>query len=70
MLMINRYRAFAFFSLAVAVCTGMLLRFGLVMGMPAWAQNYTAIRHAHSHLMFFGWVTMGLMALIWHFLPT
>ena len=68
--MINRYRAFAFFSLAVAVCTGMLLRFGLVLGMPAWAQNYTAIRHAHSHLMFFGWVTVGLMALIWHFLPT
>lgn len=67
--MLNRYRTFAFFSLAVAVCTGMLLRFGLVMGMPAWAQNYTAIRHAHSHLMYFGWVTVGLMALIWHFLP-
>lgn len=68
--MLNRYRSFAFFSLAVAVCTGMLLRFGLVLGMPTWAQNYTAIRHAHSHLMYFGWVTVGLMALIWHFLPT
>lgn len=68
--MLNRYRTFAFFALAVAVCTGMLLRFGLVLGMPMWAQNYTAIRHAHSHLMYFGWVTVGLMALIWHFLPT
>lgn len=68
--MIKRYSSFAFFALAVAVCTGMLLRFGLVLGMPTWAQNYTAIRHAHSHLMYFGWVTVGLMALIWHFLPT
>ena len=68
--MINRYSSFAFFALAVAICTGMLLRFGLVLGMPTWAQNYTAIRHAHSHLLYFGWVTVGLMALIWHFLPT
>lgn len=68
--MAKRYLPFAFFALAVAVCTGMLLRFGLVLGMPTWAQNYTAIRHAHSHLMYFGWVTVGLMALIWHFLPT
>lgn len=68
--MVKRYSSFAFFALALAVCTGMLLRFGLVTGMPTWAQNYTAIRHAHSHLMYFGWVTVGLMALIWHFLPT
>lgn len=68
--MAKRYSSFAFFALAVAVCTGMLLRFGLVLGMPTWAQNYAAIRHAHSHLMYFGWVTLGLMALIWHFLPT
>lgn len=68
--MLNRYRTLAFFALALAAATGMLLRFGLVMGMPAWAQNYTAIRHAHSHLMYFGWVTVALMALIWHFLPT
>ncbi len=68
--MLNRYRTIAFFALALAAATGMLLRFGLVLGMPAWAQNYTAIRHAHSHLMYFGWVTVALMALIWHFLPT
>ena len=60
---------FALFSLTLAASTGILLRFGLVMGMPAWATNYTAIRHAHSHLMYFGWVTTGLMALIWHYLP-
>ncbi|MBI3958179.1 MAG: hypothetical protein HY328_05160 [Chloroflexi bacterium] len=36
--------------------------------MPTWAANYTAIRHAHSHLMYFGWATLALMALIWRFL--
>lgn len=59
----------ALFSLALAAAAGLLLRFGLVWGMPAWAANYTAIRHAHSHLMYFGWVTLAVMALIWHYLP-
>lgn len=57
------------FALTLAASTGVLLRFGLVWGMPTWATNFTAIRHAHSHLMYFGWVTLALMALIWHFLP-
>lgn len=56
-------------ALAVGAATGVLLRFGLLLGMPGWAQNYVAVRHAHSHLMYFGWVTLGLMALVWHFLP-
>ena len=55
----------ALFCLALAASTGVLLRFGLIYGMPPWAQNYTAVRHAHSHLMYFGWVTLALMALIW-----
>lgn len=62
------YLAIALFALVVAAATGSLLRFGLGWGMPAWAVNYTAIRHAHSHLMYFGWATLALMALIWHFL--
>jgi hypothetical protein len=41
----------------------------MVYGFPAWAQNFGAIRHAHSHLMYFGWVTLALMALIWDALP-
>ncbi|MCA9905416.1 MAG: hypothetical protein KC547_16285, partial [Anaerolineae bacterium] len=56
-------------SLTIAAGAGVLLRFGLIKGMPGWAGNYSAVRHAHSHLMYFGWVTLGLMALIWHFLP-
>jgi len=52
----------------VAVGTGMLFRFGMVYGWngPLELEN---IRHAHSHLMYFGWATPGLMALIWVLLP-
>lgn len=64
-----RYGFFAVALLALAAATGVLLRFGLVYGMPTWAHNYSAIRHAHSHLMFFGWVTLALMAFIWRSLP-
>lgn len=59
----------ALFALVLAAWTGVLLRFGMITGMPAWAANYAAVRHAHSHLMYFGWVTLALMALIWGFLP-
>ncbi len=63
------YLLIALFALALAAATGVLLRFGLLYGLPSWAQNYPAVRHAHSHLMYFGWVTLALMALIWHYLP-
>ncbi|HXF64973.1 MAG TPA: hypothetical protein VNK95_25325 [Caldilineaceae bacterium] len=66
---IRRFGFVAVVSLALAAATGVLLRFGLVAGFPTWAQNYNAVRHAHSHLMYFGWVTVALMALIWHYLP-
>jgi len=65
---VRPYLSIALFALFVAASTGSLLRFGLGWGMPAWAANFTAIRHAHSHLMYFGWATLALMALIWHFL--
>jgi len=56
-------------ALALAAWTGVLMRFGMIYGMPEWAQNFGAVRHAHSHLMYFGWVTLALMALIWAELP-
>jgi hypothetical protein len=56
-------------ALMIAAWTGVLMRFGMVYGFPAWAQNFGAMRHAHSHLMYFGWVTVVLMALIWAALP-
>ncbi len=58
--------ALACFVLAGA--TGALLRFGLLYGFPAELQ-YVNVRHAHSHLMYFGWVTPALMALIAAWLP-
>ena len=57
------------FALALAASTGVLLRFGMIYGMPAWALNFAAVRHAHSHLMYFGWVTLALMVFIWRALP-
>lgn len=56
-------------ALVLAAWTGVLMRFGMVYGFPTWAQNFGAMRHAHSHLMYFGWVTLALMALIWSELP-
>jgi len=56
-------------ALVLAAWTGVLMRFGMVYGFPTWAQNFGAMRHAHSHLMYFGWVTLALMALIWGDLP-
>lgn len=53
--------ALALFGLAAA--TGALLRFGLIVGLPG-GLLFTDVRHAHSHLMFFGWVTPVLMFLL------
>ncbi|MBE2238410.1 MAG: hypothetical protein IAE81_11500 [Caldilineaceae bacterium] len=65
----RRFLILAVAALVLAAWTGVLMRFGMVYGFPAWAQNFGAIRHAHSHLMYFGWVTLALMALIWADLP-
>lgn len=53
--------ALGFFILAGS--TGAWLRFGITTGFP-WGLQYTNIRHAHSHLMYFGWATPALMTLI------
>lgn len=64
------YAVAALSALTLAAATGALIRFGLVNGFPSWAANYTAVRHAHSHLMYFGWGTLAIMALMWHRLPS
>lgn len=58
--------ALAIFVFAGA--TGALMRFGLIYGFP-WGLQFANVRHAHSHLMYFGWVTPALMALIAAQLP-
>ncbi len=52
----------------LAGSTGAFMRFGLLLGFP-WGLQYTNVRHAHSHLMYFGWVTPALMGLILVWLP-
>jgi len=51
------------FALAVAAITGLVFR-----GVLAWGWDLGAslvnIRHAHSHLMFFGWITPALFVLL------
>ena len=65
----HTYGLWSLFSLTIAAWTGVLMRFGLIGYLPSWANNFIAVRHAHSHLMYFGWVTPALMALIASRLP-
>lgn len=60
------WAALAVFVLAGS--TGALMRFGLLLGFPGGLQ-FTNVRHAHSHLMYFGWVTPALIALLATLLP-
>ncbi|MCS7350267.1 MAG: hypothetical protein RMM10_01965 [Anaerolineae bacterium] len=47
----------------LAAATGVLFRYGMLAGLPA-GLSLGNLRHAHSHLMYFGWVTPALMAMI------
>jgi hypothetical protein len=38
-----------------------LLRGGILFGLP-WELQFVNVRHAHSHLVYFGWMTPALMA--------
>ena len=58
--------ALSFFILAGL--TGVLFRFAVVEGFSL-GLGLGNIRHAHSHTMYFGWVTPALMALIAYRLP-
>jgi len=49
-------------SFVIAGLTGFLYRFGFLMPLPEWL-HLGNIRHAHSHLMFFNWITPPI--LIW-----
>lgn len=51
------------FALALAALTGLLFRGALAWGWDIGA-SLVNVRHAHSHLMFFGWVTPALFLLM------
>lgn len=59
---------FALASFIIAGLTGSLLRYWMWQGFPAGIQ-FANVRHAHSHLMYFSWVTPALMILIAGRLP-
>ncbi|MFP4598319.1 MAG: hypothetical protein ACLFVJ_08705 [Persicimonas sp.] len=48
----------------IAALAGALFRFGLVAGGLPFELTFDNVRRAHSHLMFFSWVTPALMALM------
>jgi len=52
----------------LAATTGALMRLGMIIGFP-YGLMFTNVRHAHSHLMYFGWVTPALMGLMLVWLP-
>lgn len=52
----------------IAGLTGSLMRYWMVAGFPT-GINFPNVRHAHSHLMYFAWVTPALMSLIAARLP-
>ncbi len=58
--------ALACFTLAAA--TGALFRFAAAYGLPL-GLGLGNVRHAHSHLMYFGWATPLLMAMLAARLP-
>ncbi|KPL86970.1 hypothetical protein [Ardenticatena maritima] len=47
----------------VAIATGVFYRYGMLTPLPG-GLALPNVRHAHSHLMYFGWVTPLLMVLI------
>lgn len=68
----SRYASFwlgALVCFVVAGSTGVLYRAGLLFGLPD-GLDFGNVRHAHSHLMYFGWVTPAIMAMLAQRLPT
>ena len=65
---LSRVWKLAFIAFLIAGLTGSLMRYWMATGFPAAIQFFN-VRHAHSHLMYFAWVTPALMSLIAARLP-
>ena len=53
----------------LAALTGFLYRLGMVGWLPAlWGLGLGNIRHAHSHLMFFGWAVPFPLVILLNYL--
>lgn len=63
-----RYSSIPLFFLALAACIGLILRFHFISPIP-WL-TYPYWLHAHSHLMFLGWITNVLyLAFVTFYVP-
>ena len=60
----SRQWTLALACFVLAGLTGTLFRFGQALGGLPGELSFENVRRAHSHLMFFSWVTPALMALI------
>ena len=58
-----------FFCFILAAVTGVLFRFGMIVPLPD-VLSLQNVRHAHSHLMFFGWATPLPLYIFWKRLRT
>lgn len=58
----NRIWQLSLISFILAALTGFIYRYGMLYSLPEWL-NFANLRHAHSHLMFFNWVSPPIM--IW-----
>lgn len=63
----HKYFLLALGCFVLAGTTGAFMRFGILYGTAG--LSYANVRHAHSHLMFFSWVTPAIMALMAAHLP-
>jgi len=53
---LSSFWQWAFLSFIIAGFAGFIFRLGFVISLPA-GWDLSNIRHAHSHLMFFGWAS-------------
>lgn len=56
----NRIWKLSILSFLIAALTGFLYRFGMLYPLPG-SMDLVNIRHAHSHLMFFNWISPPIM---------
>jgi len=56
---LSRWAKLSVFNLMMLAAVGLILRYKIILPLPAVNQKY--LLHAHSHFAFAGWVSQGLM---------
>ncbi|MBI4319928.1 MAG: hypothetical protein HY675_15675 [Chloroflexi bacterium] len=55
---------------AISCVLGLALRASFIWPEVLAGLSFANVRHAHSHVAYFGWVSLAIMGLIYHVLPT